>query len=205
MTNLIFKMAAYIRYRKQAVNAHGLHSPFLFDFYNEVISSKKEFYFFNQFRVLLKQYKKSLAQKEALFLFRWAAFYKPAEVRVQECNFPAALALTVPSVFKNLSVPRLNDYSDVEKDVLAKNGIILLENTEADLLFCAKLNHEILATYTKYRCVIVKKPHQNKTKENIWNKLCSAKEITISIDLFQFGILLLDKNQAKQSFVVRMS
>ena len=205
MTNFIFKMVAYIRYRKQAVNAHGLHSPFLFDFYNEVISSKKEFYFFNQFRALLTQYKKSLAQKDALFLFRWAAFYKPANVRIQECNFPAALALAVPSSLKNLSVPQLNDYSNVEKDILAKNGIIIQENSGADLLFCAELNREILATYTMYRCVIVQNPHQNKTKENIWNKLCSAKETSISIDLFQFGILLLHKNQAKQSFVVRMS
>ena len=30
-------LKAYLKYRKKRVNAHGLHSPFLFEFYNEII------------------------------------------------------------------------------------------------------------------------------------------------------------------------
>tara|TARA_B110000977_G_C11066963_1_gene488139 strand:+ start:1691 stop:2311 length:621 start_codon:yes stop_codon:yes gene_type:complete len=205
LLNFLFRTQAYLRYRKRALNAHGLHSPFLFDFYNEVISSKKEFYFFQEFRALLSNYKKTLAQNDALFLFRWAAFYKPTNVRVEGCNFPAALALAIPSNLKNLSVPDLNDYTDIEKDVLANNGVLVQENSSADLLFCTDLNQKLVSSFVNYKCVIIKKPHQNRAKENRWNKLCSSKEISISIDLFQFGILLFDKNQAKQYFVVRMS
>jgi len=42
-------------------------------------------------------------------------------------------------------------------------------------------------------------------KQTIWNKFCLSKEVSISIDLFRFGILLFDKNQAKQHFIVHMS
>lgn len=32
---------AYFQYRKKRVNAHGLHSPFAFEFYNEIIKKRK--------------------------------------------------------------------------------------------------------------------------------------------------------------------
>lgn len=32
---------AYLKYRKARVNAHGLHSPFVFEFYNEIIKKAK--------------------------------------------------------------------------------------------------------------------------------------------------------------------
>lgn len=32
---------SFLKYRKQATNAHGIHSPFVFEFYNEVIKKSK--------------------------------------------------------------------------------------------------------------------------------------------------------------------
>jgi len=52
--------------------------------------------------------------------------------------------------------------------------------------------------------VIIEKPHQNELKDRIWKELCFLKDISISIDLFQFGILLVDKKISKQHFVVKM-
>ena len=34
-------LKAYLKYRKARVNAHGLHSPFVFEFYNEIIKKSK--------------------------------------------------------------------------------------------------------------------------------------------------------------------
>lgn len=34
-------LKAYLKYRKTGVNAHGLHSPFVFEFYNEIIKKSK--------------------------------------------------------------------------------------------------------------------------------------------------------------------
>ena len=45
---------------------------------------------------------------------------------------------------------------------------------------------------------------KSQLKDNIWKELCSLKDISISIDLFQFGILLVDKKISKQHFVVKM-
>ncbi|NOQ72129.1 MAG: SAM-dependent methyltransferase [Crocinitomix sp.] len=34
-------LKAYLKYRKARVNAHGIHSPFVFEFYNEIIKKHK--------------------------------------------------------------------------------------------------------------------------------------------------------------------
>ena len=205
MQNCWFKIKSYVTYRRRAVSAHGLHSPFLFDFYNEVIHSKKEFYFFKDFRRLLSNYKKQLSQEDALFLFRWSVFYKPNSVRLQEFCLPAALALTIPSKLKQLSVSKPFNFSVSEKEILAREGLTLVTNPKADLLYCSAIDEESLASFLNFNCVVLKNPHETIEKQTIWNKFCLSKEVTISIDLFRFGILLFDKNQAKQHFIVRMS
>lgn len=202
---LFFRVLSYLKYRYKAVNAYGLHSPFLFDFYNEVIAAQKEFYFFKQFRSILPSYSKDISEKKALFLFRWTAFYKPNSVRLQEANFPVALALSLPTNLKSLSVDSLSIYTEKERRFLAGEGVSIQQCISATMFYCQKLNEELISSFQHYKCVIIQNPHQNKIKEEIWNKLCSSKEVSISIDLYQFGILLFDKNQAKQHFVVKMT
>jgi hypothetical protein len=205
MLNSWFKIKSYVTYRRHALSAHGLHSPFLFDFYNEVIHSKKEFYFFKDFRRLLSNYKKQLSQEDALFLFRWSVFYKPNSVRLQEFHLPVALALAIPSKQKHLSVSQPFNFSVSEKEILAREGLKLETNAKADLLYCSAIEEGSLASFLNYNCVVLKNPHETMVKQTIWNKFCLSKEVSISIDLFRFGILLFDKNQAKQHFIVRMS
>ena len=95
IAHLFFKIKTYLNYHSRAVNAHGLHSPFLFEFYNEVILAKKEFYFFKQFRILLSEYPMFISEVDALFLYRWVAFYKPHSVFVAPLNFPVSLHIIV--------------------------------------------------------------------------------------------------------------
>ena len=205
LAHLFFKIKTYLNYRSRAVNAHGLHSPFLFDFYNEVIATKKEFYFFKKFRALLSAYTKFISEVDALFLYRWVAFYKPKSVFVASVNFPVSVALAVPSNQKRLSVSSVCDFSKQELSIFERAGVSVSEDNRADLIYLEEIDAFSKDVILNYKCVIIQKPHQNKAKEVIWKELCSLKDISISIDLFQFGILLIDKNQAKQHFIVKMS
>ena len=204
IAQLFFKIKVYFNYRLKAVNAHGLHSPFLFDFYNEVIAAKKEFYFFKQFRGLLSAYTKLISEADALFLYRWVAFYKPNSVFVASENFPASLALAIPSNQKSLSVSSLHQFSNQELNVFEGLGVSLSEGHLTDLIYLEEIDAFTKNIILNYKCVIIRKPHQNELKDNIWKELCSLKDISISIDLFQFGILLFDKKISKQHFVVKM-
>lgn len=202
---LLFRISSYLYYRFTAVNAHGLHSPFVFDFYNEVISPKKEFYFFKRFRPLLTKYKNSISTENALFLYRWSVFYKPQSVYLKKANLPVALALSTPSISKDLNVYALNDYSEKELNVLSSLGVLVQEGANADMCFFEQLDTQSLRNIQQYSCVVVFKPHKSKAKEGLWDEFCNSTHVSISIDLYQFGILLIDKNQAKQHFVVKFS
>jgi len=205
IAHLFFKIKAFLNYRLKAVNAHGLHSPFLFDFYNEVISPKKEFYFFNRLRKLLPAYTKFISENNALFLYRWGVFYKPKTVSVLSLNFPVALTLSVSSTEKNLSLSSLHDYSSQELSVFESEGVSLREDYCSDLIYVDKIDTFSKDVISNYKCIIIQNPHEHKAKDVFWKELCSLKEISISIDLFQFGILLIDKNKSKQHFIVKMS
>jgi len=205
LRDVLFRVCSCLTYRFKAVNSHGLHSPFLFDFYNEVIAPKKEFYFFTRFRAILPAYGQFISERDALFLYRWTAFYKPDSVSLISVNFPASVALSIPTNLKTLSVSSLRDYTEKEHDLLASEGVLIHENIPTEMCFCEEINDLLMTSLSDYKCVIIYKPHQNKAKDAIWNELCSSNEVSISIDLFQFGILLIEKNQAKQHFVVRMS
>ncbi len=204
IAHLFFKIKTYLNYHLRAVNAHGLHSPFLFEFYNDVIAAKKEFYFFKQFRGLLSAYTKFISEADALFLYRWVAFYKPNSVFVASENFPASLALAIPSNQKSLSVSSLHQFSPQELNIFEGVGVSLSEGHLAELIYLEEIDAFTKDIILNYKCVIIRKPHQNELKDNIWMELCSLKDISISIDLFQFGILLVDKKISKQHFVVKM-
>jgi len=49
---ILFRLRAYFRYWKKAINAHGIHSPFVFTLYNEVIASDQEYYAFEEIEQL---------------------------------------------------------------------------------------------------------------------------------------------------------
>lgn len=203
--NLFFKIKSYLIYQRLAVNAHGLHSPFVFDFYNEVIASKKEYYFFKRFRAILKSHPSSVSEKNLLFLYRWVAFFKPKSITVLEANFHAALALSVASTEKRLGVHSLADYQGKEMKLFRAEGVTVSEENHFDLIYLDHINADTIDIVSRSKCAIVYKPHSSKEKEDNWKSLCNSKAISISIDLFQFGILLTDRNQAKQHFIVKMS
>lgn len=204
LSHLLFKISVYFNYHLKALSAQGLHSPFLFDLYNEVIVGDKEFYFFKQFREILSKCSKSSSEANALFLYRWTAFYRPNSVFVPRGDFTASLALSVVSLQKTLSVLSLQSFSKYEKSVFKDLDISVLEGGVADLIYLDEIRKHSSQEILNYSCVIISKPHENKFKDSLWKELCALKPVSISIDLFQFGILLLHKNQAKQHFVVKM-
>jgi len=52
--SLRFKINHFLSYHWKATNAHGIHPPFLFDFYNDVIADHRHFYHFETVESLRK-------------------------------------------------------------------------------------------------------------------------------------------------------
>ena len=97
-----------------------------------------------------------------MFLYRWVAFYKPNSVFVASENFPASLALAVPSNQKILSVSSLCYFKSSE--YFEGLGVSLSEDYHADLIYLEEIDTSTKDIILNYKCVIIKKPHQNEQK-----------------------------------------
>ena len=51
--------------------------------------------------------------------------------------------------------------------------------------------------------VVINNIHQSKEMEEVWRKIMTQKEVTISIDLFFIGLVFFRKEQVKENFIVR--
>lgn len=201
---LFFRITSFIRYSFNAIGAHDLHSPFMFDFFNEVILAKKEFYAFSLFRDILLNKKYFVSLNRVFFLYRWVHFYKPKNVYVDSKSFPISLALSLPCLLKELQFSSEINLSTYEQGLLESNNIKLSGGTHAELGYFSHIDHSLKSKLALFDCILIESPHENKAKELVWNDLCKNQGVSISIDLFRFGILLMNRNQVKEHFVVKM-
>lgn len=201
---ILFRIKSYINYLFKATNAHGLHSPFMFDFYNEVIGAKKEFYLFKRLRILYHTTQSRYTLQQLFFLFRWVNFYKIKSVEIEHHEFLAVLTLGFPSLSKVVHITGgQTAFSKEQYSILSELGMVFQPISNADFLLIDKLDQLKERQIKDYKCIIISNPYRNKEKAKLWLRLTKLKDVTISIDVFQFGILLVDKNQAKQHFVVK--
>ena len=54
--NKLFRIYDFLRYILKSTNQHGIHSPSLFEFYNNVISDEKQFYDFSKIESIRQSY-----------------------------------------------------------------------------------------------------------------------------------------------------
>lgn len=67
MKNVSF-IIKYLKYLISAKSAHGIHSPFVFDLYNEVLKKKSAYYFFDKIELMRRQLLLSNKEIEVLDL-----------------------------------------------------------------------------------------------------------------------------------------
>ena len=204
LQGLFFKITSFFRHWYYSCGAHDFHSPFIFDFFNEVILAKKEFYAFPLFEDILLHKKYFISLDRVFFLYRLTHFFRPRTVYVDSPNFPVSLALSLPSLSRELQFPSEIYFSNYERGLFESNNVKWSEGTRADLGYFSCIDHSLKVKLALFTCILIESPHQNRSKEIIWNDLCEDPRVSISIDLFKFGILLMNRNQAKEHFVVKM-
>jgi hypothetical protein len=201
---LFFKITSFFRYWYLSCGAHDFHSPFIFDFFNEVILAKKKYYAFSLFKDILKHKKYVVSLDRVFFLYRVAYFFRPRTVYIDSPNFPVSLALSLPSLSRKLQFSSEIYFSNYEQSLFESNNVKCSYGISADLAYFSCIDNSLKVKLGLFTCILIESPHENKSKELIWNELCKNPMVSISIDLFKFGILLMNRNQAKEHFVIKM-
>ena len=140
-----------IKFHLESQTSHGLHSPFVFDLYNQVLNP------------ILKN--KFASQKTIIELEKYLQC--PSEYFEHNLN----------GASKKLFILDEKNIYPVSRE--------LEENPDRFLKSIA----------------IIEKPHKN--LESFWQKCELDKNVTFTIDMFEFGLLTFDKIAPKQHFKLR--
>lgn len=71
----------------------------------------------------------------------------------------------------------------------------------SDLSFIKSID---INDFNKYKCIVIQNIYKSKTDYINWSNLIDKNEITVTIDLFYFGLIFIRKQQAKEHFKIRV-
>jgi predicted O-methyltransferase YrrM len=251
----------YLLFLLRSTNAHGIHSPFVFELYTQVIKSKSWYYVFDEIEALrhtlLKSKQKITVQdlgagskvnaskqrniediarytlknaKTGQLLFRLINHFQPYTIFDLGTSLGiTTLYLSSPSkktqVFtfegcpQTLQVAQKNFNSLQYHHILPVSGNIdhtlqatLNKVTQVDFVFF-DANHRLEPTWNYFQQCL-EKAHEHSVfvfddiywsaqMEQAWQRIKNHPSVTLTIDLFDVGLVFFRKNQPKQHFALR--
>ncbi len=192
LEKLFLSKFSKIKFLWQAKNAHGLHSPFVFDFYSSIKKKSK--------RVKLPIEKsKIFNKKESRILLAMIQHIKPVnalvlsnEEQIESNWFIKCLHESNVFFAQSISIlPKTPSRFDL---IILSNPLIINSKEQYGKLFSIISNQSV---------VII--PHIHASKDSIkqWEFLIKEKSVSVSMDLFFIGLLFFRKESTKQDFKLR--
>ena len=80
----------------------------------------------------------------------------------------------------------------------------IIINYRCHPLRCQEVVNQILSTNEKICTLIIIGIHESKEIELIWQELIESRRISVSLDLFEIGIGIINKRLQKEDFVLRL-
>lgn len=254
----------YINYRLTSYTEHDLHSPFLYNFYMELIKNKHPFNDFEELNILRKQLhlnattieitdfgagskklksnkrqikqiaKHGIAQKkQAEFLYRLINKFSPKTIVELGTSVgltslylskasPKSIIYTIegcPSLFKFSKELFKTSTGSVSNIVSTKGNFniefpkLLSKIDSLDFLYIDG-NHAYEPTINYFKLALERKNknsifvfddiYWSEGMQKAWKEICAHKEVTLSLDLFYFGIVFFrTENKEKEHFVLK--
>lgn len=187
-----FQLKEKIMFLWQATNAHGLHSPYMFRFYNEV---KKQSRAAKLPLVKLDGYSK----KEKRIIWAIIHYLKPATSLIISEDEPES----APEITAYLKDSHVFPYNKLP-DLSIEPTIFELIYLSKSLIFNEKeLLNRIKAFIGNQTIVIIPHIHASKESLNRWNYLINENSVRVSVDLFFAGLLFFRKESSKEDFLLR--
>ena len=225
MYSLLQKLIKYITYWLTAANGkgHGIHSPFVFQFVTDILNDNRFFYAFETLEAIKSQQQEF--RKYNQLLFKIVNYYQPKtglcidESTNNTINYLAAGNSNSQIFYKenNLSQEKNNveNYQQLYlENVFLVDDLSLMKTHQYDLVYINTNNNnnnelenyfQILVPYlTAQSIVIINHIHLGKQFEVTWNNIQHHPSVTLSIDLFQLGLVFFrPENKVPQHFTIR--
>ncbi len=259
--HLLYKYAKYLITASNG-SGHGIHSPFVYDFIENVLTDDREFYVYQQIEqirkyvlndntlievedlgagsTVIKTKQRSIAsiaatslrsKKFAQLLFRIVLYYQPTSILEIGTSLGITTAYLASAELTNnvITIEGANSIADVALrnfKILQLSNIRLVRGNFDEVLpgviqNIATIdfafidgNHRYEPTIQYFEQILLKSNnntilvfddiHWSQEMENAWHYIQQHAAVTLSIDLFFMGIVLLKKEfLQKQHFTIR--
>ena len=216
-------LVKYVTYWLTAANGkgHGIHSPFVFQFVTDVLNDDRFFYAFETIEQLPHQ--QQGFKKYNQLLFKIVNYYQPKTVLYIDESITNTLFYLAQANNNTPVFSFVNNNSQQQKAVQINPKIaidnvyfyddILAITTNQYHLVCINTYNEddlqnyfqlLLPHFTTQSIVIINNIHASKQLEAIWYNLQQHSSITLSIDLFQLGLIFFrPENKIPQHFTIK--
>lgn len=256
--NKLFSAGSFLKYRLRAGNAHDIHSPFVYDLFNNILYDKTPYYCFdlvesirakqllNNNKIKIKDFgtgknqriihvsdiaKKAVKPKKyAQLLFRLVNRFSSENIlEIGTSLGITTLYLSLPSTKNRIITlegsPEIAAIAIDNFEIIQSKNIELIcgefeESLPKALLKFKKLdfvyfdgNHKRNPTLSYFdKCLdlstedsifVFDDIYWSIEMKNAWKEIKKNPKVTLSIDLFQFGIVFFKKGLEKQHFTLR--
>jgi hypothetical protein len=215
------KFIKYCKYWLTAANGkgHGIHSPFVFKFVIDVLNDERFFYAFDTIESIVNADLNN--KKFNRLLFRITDYYQSKNILLIDeplgiTTSYIALANTSASVYSYFSqANNIEKAKAVVSKCKADNcGFVtnIKEKKQYDLVYVETQNDvqfnnvikQVLPLLHPQSILIFNNIHHNQPTEAEWLQLQTNSAITLTIDLFQIGLVFFrPENKIPQHFTIR--
>jgi len=187
-----FKLKEKIKFYRRAKNAHGLHSPFVFNFYNALKKHAKSLNFPSESL-------KGFSKKESRIILAIQNHIKPNHALVvsseeQELNNWSSFLSAESELSSSKSLSELPLEPKIFDWIVLSKHLIINRKEFFD---------KILPRLSNDTIVIIPHIHASKNAIAQWESLLEEKYVRVSMDLFFIGLLFFRKESTKQDFQLR--
>lgn len=200
----------YIKFLWQSDNAHGIHSPFVYNLAKQCLldfTDKPEYTVIDE---AIAGNLSGLQQKQARLLLRILSYLKPDEV-YYEGDGNTGLFNLINILIVN---PNAQAYCTISaRQAEARNPQFITQNSQPANLYFIDTNkkaaalrnfRKLLITKNNNTTLIFNTIYASAEMQQAWQVIKSHPEVTVTVDVFYFGLVFFRQEQAHEHFKIRM-
>ena len=204
MSKLLF-LIKYLKYLFVSKTKYSVHSPFVYDLVINVLNDKSHRQEYAKIRNLNAS---KINSKHLKLIYRIINRYKSENI-LEIGDSKHLNRIFLSNIQPKANVFFCNVKTNKISEIKTQNNIQTesfdfafydIKNNDS-LILSEFMNH--LKYFHNNSIVAVNNIHQSKEMEEVWRKIITQKEVTISIDLFFIGLVFFRKEQVKENFIIR--
>ena len=215
---MMYQQKKYFQFLLKSSNQHGVHSPFVYQlitkcFYKKIDKNLWETFLKTNISVLKNKENSNsksdknrmLSHKKTKLLLKIISYFNPKSM-LEISGSSGLKTVMLANDKENLCVTTVFDATEIHSKSI--------QNKEFDCIYFHNNENQQITRHYFNTCLesihnnslfILNDIYVNKEATATWSSLKKHSKVSVSVDLFYFGIIFFRREQAKEHFKIRVS